>query len=76
MIQVIGDNCPVLLRHTFLNEKRADYKRNIYCGGGGIIKELIMWGRDNENKEGKGENVQKLKRGQKNGDIVQGDCIK
>ena len=48
----------------------------IYTVGGGIIKELIMWGRDNENKEGKGENVQKLKRGQKNGDIVQGDCIK
>lgn len=53
MIQVIGDNCPVLMRHTFLNEKRADYKRNIYCGGG-ITKGIDTLGRDNENKERRG----------------------
>ena len=75
MIQVIGDNCPVLLRHTFLNEKRADYKRNRYCGG-----------RDNERNEHsggivkikrKGEKCQKIEKGaNKNGEIVQGGLHK
>ena len=44
--------------------------KGIYTVGEGIMKGIDTGGRDNENKEGKGENVQKLKRGQ----IKWGNC--
>ena len=51
--------------------------KGIYTVGEGIMKGIDTGGRDNENKEGKGENVQKLKKGaNKMGKLSRGDCIK